>query len=74
MSSAFLPFCIVGGVPLEDPVGLECKSDADAKIKMAFARQIAIDLDGDNEDRRVIAFDERGSKVTIPLRSLRPVT
>jgi hypothetical protein len=48
------------GVTLEDPVGLECKSDADAKIKAAFiARQIAIDLDGDNEDRCVIVFDER---------------
>ena len=54
-------FTLVHGVPLEDPVGLECKRDADAKIKTAFiARQIAIDLHGDNEDRRVIAFDERG--------------
>jgi hypothetical protein len=54
-------FTLVDGIPLEDPVGLECKSDADAKIKAAFiARQLAIDLDGDNEDRRVIAFDERG--------------
>jgi hypothetical protein len=57
----FYRFTLIDGVPLENPVGLECKSDADAKIKAAFiARRIAIDLDWDNEDRRVIVFDERG--------------
>jgi len=52
-------FTVVDGVALEDPVGLECKSDADAKIKTAFiARQIAIDLDGEN--CCAIVFDEGG--------------
>ena len=38
---------IVDGVMLEDPAGLECKSDADAKIKTAFiARQIVAALCG----------------------------
>ena len=55
---------IVDGVAVEDPVGLECKNDADAKIKAAFiASQIAIDLDKVNEVRRVIAFDDRGIEI-----------
>ena len=57
-------FNVVDGVTLEDPVGLDCGSDSDAKIKADFiAQQIAIDLDADNEARCVVVVDERGTEI-----------
>jgi hypothetical protein len=57
-------FKIVDGVTLEDPVGLDCTSDTDAKIKADFfAQQIAIDLAGDEEARCVIVVDENGTEI-----------
>jgi hypothetical protein len=57
-------FNIVDGVTLEDPVGLDCESDLDAKIKAdLIAQQIAIDLDADDEARCVIVVDERGTEI-----------
>jgi hypothetical protein len=57
-------FKIVDGVTLEDPVGLDCDSDKDAKIKAdSFAQQIAIDLAGDDEARCVIVVNENGTEI-----------
>jgi hypothetical protein len=54
----------VDGVTLEDPVGLDCTSDTDAKTKADFfAQQIAIDLDGDDEARCVIVVNENGTEI-----------
>lgn len=64
-------FDIADGVRLEDPVGLDCKSEHDAK-KTAdlIARQIAIDLVGDSEPRSVVVVDEAGSEIyTTPVRA-----
>jgi len=63
-------FDIADGVRLEDPVGLDCGSEQEAK-KTAdrIARQIAVDLDGDGEDRAVVVVDEAGSEIyTTPIR------
>jgi hypothetical protein len=57
-------FDIADGVRLEDPVGLDCKSELDArKTADLIARQIAIDLEGDREDRAVVVVDEAGSEI-----------
>ena len=57
-------FKIVDAVTLEDPVGLDCQSDTDARIKADFiAQQIAIDLDVDDEARCVVVVDERGTEI-----------
>ena len=57
-------FDIADGVRLEDPVGLDCKNEHDAmKTADMIARQIAIDLDGDSEDRAVVVVDEAGSEI-----------
>jgi hypothetical protein len=57
-------FDIADGVRLEDPVGLDCRNENDAK-KTAdlIARQIAIDLVGDREPRSVVVIDEAGSEI-----------
>jgi hypothetical protein len=57
-------FDIADGVRLEDPVGLDCKNEQDAK-KTAdlIARQIAIDLDDGREDRCVVVIDEAGAEI-----------
>ena len=57
-------FDIADGVRLEDPVGLDCKNERDAK-KTAdlIARQIAIDLDDGHEGRCVVVIDETGSEI-----------
>jgi hypothetical protein len=64
-------FDIADGVRLEDPVGLDCGSEQEAK-KTAdrIARQIALDLDADGgEDRAVVVVDEAGSEIyTTPIR------
>jgi hypothetical protein len=57
-------FDIADRVRLEDPVGLDCRNEHDArKIANLIARQIAIDLDGDGEDRSVVVVDEAGAEI-----------
>jgi hypothetical protein len=57
-------FDIADGVRLEDPVGLDCRNESDArKTADLIARQIAIDLDADGEDRAVVVIDEAGSEI-----------
>ncbi len=57
-------FDIADGVRLEDPVGLDCADEHDAKRTAdLIARQIAIDLDSDSEDRAVVVVDEAGSEI-----------
>jgi hypothetical protein len=57
-------FDIADGVRLEDPVGLDCRNETEAK-KTAdlIARQIAIDLDDGSVDRCVVVVDEAGSEI-----------
>jgi hypothetical protein len=48
-------FDIADAVRLQDPVGLDCKSEHKAKqAAELIARQIAIDLGGDGEQRAVV--------------------
>jgi hypothetical protein len=57
-------FDIADGVRLEDPVGLDCKSEHEARRTAdLIARQIAIDLVGDDEPRSVVVVDEAGSEI-----------
>jgi hypothetical protein len=57
-------FDIADGVRLEDPVGLDCKSEHDArKTADLIAHQIALDLDDTREDRCVVVVDETGSEI-----------
>ena len=57
-------FDIADAVRLEDPVGLDCRNEHDArKTADLIARQIAIDLHGDGEDRAVVVVDEAGSEI-----------
>jgi hypothetical protein len=57
-------FDIADGVRLEDPVGLHCKSEHEARETAdLIARQIAIDLDADGEDRAVVVIDEAGLEI-----------
>jgi hypothetical protein len=64
-------FDIADGVRLEDPVGLDCASEHDArKTADLIARQIAADLgDGRDEQRSVVVIDEAGTEIyTAPVR------
>jgi hypothetical protein len=63
-------FDIADGVRLEDPVGLHCSSEDDAKkTAELIARQIAIDLEDDREGRSVVVIDETGSEIySVPIR------
>ena len=57
-------FDIADGVRLEDPVGLDCRNETDARrTAKLIARQIAVDLDNGNEDRSVVVVDEAGSEI-----------
>jgi hypothetical protein len=57
-------FDIADEVRLEDPVGLVCRNERDArKTADLMARQIAADLDADGEDRSVVVVDEAGSEI-----------
>jgi hypothetical protein len=57
-------FDIADGVRLEDPVGLDCRNESDARrTAELFARQIAVDLDDGNEARSVVVVDEAGSEI-----------
>ena len=62
-------FDIADGVRLEDPVGLDCRNEHDArKTAELIARQIAIDLEGDREPRAVVVVDEAGREIcTVPV-------
>jgi hypothetical protein len=64
-------FDIADGVRIEDPVGLDCRNENDAK-KTAdlIARQIAIDVADGGEDRAVVVIDEAGSEIyTVPIKA-----
>jgi hypothetical protein len=57
-------FDIADGVRLEDPVGLDCKSEREARETAdLIARQIAIDLVTGGKDRAVLVIDEAGSEI-----------
>jgi hypothetical protein len=57
-------FDIADGVRLEDPVGLDCQSEGHARRTAdLIARQLAIDLAGDHEERSVVVLDEAGSEI-----------
>ena len=57
-------FDIADGVRLEDPVGLDCRNESDARrIAELIARQIAVDLADGNEDRSVVVVDEAGAEI-----------
>jgi hypothetical protein len=57
-------FDIADGVRLEDPVGLDCKNEHDArKTADLIARQIAIDMVDSGEDRTVVVIDEAGAEI-----------
>ena len=63
-------FDIADGVRLEDPVGLDCRNESDArKTADLIARQIAIDVVDGGEDRAVVVVDEAGSEIyTVPIK------
>ena len=57
-------FDIADNVRLEDPVGLDCRNESDARrTAELIARQIAVDLDDGNEARSVVVVDEAGSEI-----------
>jgi hypothetical protein len=57
-------FDIADGVRLEDPVGMNCKNEQDAKRTAdLIARQIAIDVVDGGTDRAVVVIDETGSEI-----------
>ena len=57
-------FEIIDGFRLEDPIGQDCSSDAQAKtIAEKIARQIADDIQRDDNDRKVIVLDGNGAEV-----------
>jgi hypothetical protein len=64
-------FDIADDVRLEDPVGLNCANESDArKTADLIARQIAIDLADGNPDRSVVVIDEDGSEIyTTPVKA-----
>ncbi len=57
-------FDIADGVRLEDPIGLDCHNESDArKTADLMARQIAADLDDGHEDRCVVVVDNAGCEI-----------
>jgi hypothetical protein len=57
-------FDIADGIRLEDPIGLDCKSEREAKEAAdRIARQIAIDLDAEGKERAVVVVNEAGSEI-----------
>ena len=57
-------FDIADGVRLEDPVGLDCRNERDAKETAdRIARQIAIDVVDGDEDRAVVVVDDAGEEI-----------
>jgi hypothetical protein len=57
-------FDIDDGIRLEDPVGLDCKSENDArKTADLIARQIAIDVADGDPNRSVVVVDDSGAEI-----------
>lgn len=57
-------FEIVDGFRLEDPIGQDCSSDAQARnVAEKMARQIAEDIQREDSDRNVVVLDDRGDEV-----------
>jgi len=57
-------FEIVDGFRLEDPIGQDCSGDAQAKrVANKMARQIAEDIERDDQDRTVVVLDDHGAEV-----------
>lgn len=57
-------FEIVDGFKLEDPIGQDCSSDAQAKnVAERMARQIAEDIQRHDSDRKVVVLDDHGDEV-----------
>jgi hypothetical protein len=57
-------FDIADGFRLEDPVGLDCASEGDArKTADWIAHHIALDIASDNHDRCVVVVDEDGAEI-----------
>ena len=65
-------FEIIDGIKLEDPVGMELKSEDQAKqLAENIARQIAIDVK-DSEARNVVVKTEDGSEIhKVPVKTLK---
>jgi hypothetical protein len=63
-------FDIADGLRLEDPVGMDCKTENDArKTADLIARQIALDGIDHGEERSVVVIDETGSEIyTVPVK------
>jgi hypothetical protein len=56
-------FEIVDGYKIEDPVGLDCKSEEQAKkVAKDIARQIALDV-GDASARNVVVVDDDSTEL-----------
>ncbi len=56
-------FEIVDGYRIEDPVGLDCKSEEQAReVAASIAKQIAIDV-GASPARNVIVVDDSGAEI-----------
>jgi hypothetical protein len=56
-------FEIIDGYKIEDPVGLDCKSEAQARtVAENIARQIAIDV-GTVPARNIVVVDDDGAEV-----------
>jgi Domain of unknown function (DUF6894) len=64
-------FDIADGVRLEDPVGLDCANESDArKTADLIARQIAMDVADGSHDRSVVVVDEDGAEIyTTPVKA-----
>lgn len=57
-------FEIVDGFRLEDPIGQDCSSDAQAMtVAQKMARQIAEDIQSEDPDRIVVVLDDDGAEV-----------
>jgi hypothetical protein len=57
-------FEIVDGFRLEDPIGQDCSSNAQAEtVANKMARQIAEDIHRDDHDRKVVVLDGNGAVV-----------
>ena len=55
---------LMTAVRLEDPVGMDCKSESDARNTAdLIARQIAIDVADGDSNRSVVVVDEAGSEI-----------
>jgi hypothetical protein len=64
VSMPIFHFDIADGYRLEDPVGLDCANEQDAKRTAdLIAHQIAVDVVSDNQERCVLVIDESGSEV-----------